>query len=143
MTPLPSKARVFPRTLTVTDLRKTLKRQEIDAIFDAHDNQEAVLTALYKLAFPEWDAIKSVDGWPAIGKEAGLYIMKKFMEFDREHHPAVFNGGLWMNNGFSVHEGAGFGPWDLSTDHCKVHMMTRSSAVRSGDPSRGMEAATP
>jgi len=124
-------------------MRKTLKRQEIDAIFDAHDNQEDALNALYKLAFAEWDEIKRVDGWPAIGKEAGLYIMKKFMEFDRKHHPAVFNGGLWMNNGFSAHDGKNLGPWDLSTDNCKVHMMTRSAAVKRRDLSRSLETATP
>ena len=116
-------------------MRKTLRKQEIDTIFDAYDNQEDVLNALYKLAFPQWDDIKSLNNWPAIGKEAGHYIMKKFMAFDRTHHPAVFNGGLWMNNGFSTHDGQSLGPWDLSTDNCKVELMRR------GAPAQGLSAS--
>ena len=124
-------------------MRTTLKSQDIDAIFDAHDNQEAVLNALYRLAFPEWDDIKSVDGWPAVGKEAGLYIMRKFMAFDRKHHPAVFNGGLWMNNGFSIYDGTSLGPWELSTDNCNVQKMARSPGPQPRDPSRNLASAMP
>ena len=101
-------------------MRKTLNKKQIDAIFEASTHQSEACVALYRLAFPEWDALKSIEGWPGIGKEAGLYIIRKFMEFDRKHHPDVLNGGLWMNKGFSTHEGAdlGLGPWELCTDNC-------------------------
>jgi len=106
-------------------MRKTLNPKEIDAIFETHDHQSDVCEALYRLAFPDWDEIKSIDGWPAVGEEAGLYITQKFMAFDRKHHPGVFSAGLWMNKGFSTHDGADMGlePWELSTDNCKVERL--------------------
>ena len=101
-------------------MRKTLNRKQIDAIFEASINQSEACVALYRLAFHEWDELKSIEGWQWIGKEAGLYITKRFMEFDRKHHPDVFNGGLWMNNGFStcVDADVEVGPWELCTDNC-------------------------
>ena len=103
-------------------MRRTLNSKQIHAIFETSNDQSEACVALYRLAFPEWDELKSIDGWPGIGKEAGLYILKKFMEFDRKHHPDVLNGGLWMNKGFSVHDGTdmGLGPWELCTDNCKT-----------------------
>lgn len=112
-------------------MRKTLTLEAIDAIFEAHDHQADVCEALYRLAFPDWDEIKSTDGWPGVGKEAGLYIIQKFIAFDRKHHPAVLNGGLWMNRGFSTYDGAvmGLGPWELSTDNCKVERLEPPQAA--------------
>ena len=112
-------------------MRKTLTQEAIDAIFEAHDHQADVCEALYRLAFPDWEEIKCIDGWPGVGEEAGCYIVRKFMAFDRKHHPDVMNGGLWMNKGFSTHAGAdmGLGPWDLSTDNCKVERLTAPEPI--------------
>lgn len=112
-------------------MRKTLNRKDIDAIFETHDHQSDVCEALYRQVFPDWDEIKSIDGWPGVGKEAGPYIVRKFMEFDRKRHPSALNGGLWMNKGFSTHEGAdmGLGPWELSTDNCKVERLELPQAT--------------
>jgi hypothetical protein len=101
-------------------VRKLLNKQQIDAIFETSNHQSEVCDALYRLAFPGWDELQAVEGWPGIGKEAGFYILRKFMKFDRKHHPNVLPGGLWMNKGFSTHEGAGMGlgPWELCTDNC-------------------------
>ena len=99
-------------------MRKILTEQEIDEIFEFSRDQSEACVALYRLAFPEWDELKCIKGWPVVGKEAGLYISKKFMAFDRKHHPAFLNGGLWMNKGFSTV--AELGPWELCTDHCII-----------------------
>ena len=103
-------------------MRKTLNRKQIDAIFETSSHQSEACVALYRLAFPDWDGIMSISGWPGIGKEAGFYILRKFMEFDRKHHPDVLNGGLWMSKGFSTNEGTdkGLGPWELCTDNCII-----------------------
>ena len=97
-------------------MRKILNKKQIDKIFEFSRDQSEACVALYRLAFPELDELKCIKGWPVVGKEAGLYISKKFMEFDRKHHPDVLNGGLWMNKGFST--GADLSPWELSTDNC-------------------------
>jgi len=99
-------------------MRRILNSKQIHAIFETSNDQSEACVALYRLAFPEWDELKSIDGWPGIGKEAGDFIWKRFMEFDRKHHPGVFNGGLWLNSGFSTLEGADLGPWELCTDNC-------------------------
>ena len=101
-------------------MRKNLNRKDIDRIFETSGDQAEACVALYRLAFPHWDEITRIDGFPSVGKEAGEYIWKRFMAFDRQHHPDVFNGGLWLNKGFSTLEGAGLGPWELSTETCKV-----------------------
>jgi len=77
-----------------------LTKKMIDALFDTegivrHD----ILYGLYKMAFPDWDKIKSVDGFPAISKPTNLYIMGQFIKWDQKHSDC-FAGGLWMNNGF-------------------------------------------
>jgi hypothetical protein len=50
---------------------------------------------------PEWDSIKSINGFPTIGKEGWLYICAHFVELDKAKHPDVWKGGLWLNKGFS------------------------------------------
>ena len=134
--PVPGCARLadYEPKLLVPDagpMGKTIRKEAIDAIFETHDHQSDVGEALYRLAFPNLDEIKSIDGWPGVGKEAGLYIIQKFMAFDRKHHPDVLNGGLWMNKGFSTHDGAamGLGSWELSTDNCKVERLESPQAT--------------
>ena len=111
-------------------MRRTLNPDEIDAIFETSRDQAEACVALYRLAFPDWDDIAKIDGFPGVGKEAAEYIWKKFMAFDRQHHPDVFNGGLWLNSGFSTLKGEGIGPWELTTDHCRVERRTLSPAPR-------------
>jgi hypothetical protein len=71
-----------------------------------------------------------------VGKEAELYILRKFMEFDRKRHPGVMNGGLWMNKGFSTQDGAdmGLGPLELSTDNSKVERLEPPQATATRTP---------
>lgn len=102
-------------------MRRTLKKEEIDKIFEEAADQSACVE-LYKLAFPDWDDITEIDGWPIVGEKAAWYIMGKFMEYDRKHHPKVVEGGLWMKRGFSTYDNKniGIGPWELTTHNCKV-----------------------
>ncbi len=46
------------------------------------------------------------------------YIFNLFIEFDQKHHPDVFNGGAWIDKGFSTNEK--LEPWEISLEHCKV-----------------------
>lgn len=114
-------------------MRRTLTKKEIDNIFETAPDQTVACVELYKLAFPDWDNITSINPWPLIGNEAGLYIMGKFMEFDRKHHPNVMNGGLWMNKGFShlnsEQQKYKLGAWELTTDNCKVERTTDTPAT--------------
>ena len=94
-TGLMEKCRKHWQQLNIKD-RKSLK-EAIDAIFVANTNQSHALVEIYKLVFPEWDAIEKINGFPQAGAELWKYICRGFMAFDRKHHPTVFNGGIWMN----------------------------------------------
>jgi len=78
-----------------------LDKDKIDRLFEEEEHQAHVMVGLYKMVFPNWDNIKSVDGFPTIGKKGAYYLAEKFMAFDRRHHPNVMPGGIWLNNGFS------------------------------------------
>jgi hypothetical protein len=98
---------------------KELSKETIDRVFhcadlgllreDEEPHQIHVLVELYKIAYPDWEKIASVDGWPTVTRKTNEYIFRKFIAFDDKHHnkrgeQGVFRGGLWMNNGFSTQE---------------------------------------
>jgi len=87
-------------------------------IFGSAETQSEVLVELYKLALPEWDRIEKVHGFPEVGLEFWKFICRELIEFDRRHHPDVFAGGLWLNNGFQSN--SKLDPWELSLANCTV-----------------------
>lgn len=78
-----------------------LKKEEVKKCFEASD-QGQVLINLYKLVFPEWEIIKQIDGFPEVGEELDVLILDLFVKFDRETHPGILPGGIWINSGFSL-----------------------------------------
>ena len=99
-------------------MEKLLKEQ-IDEIFEQAKHQVDAALALYRIAFPDWDNIKSLDGHPQVSKYTGTYIFDKFIAFDKEHHPEVVNGGLWMNKGFGSNTPVDK-DWRVITSNCKI-----------------------
>ena len=90
----------------------------IMAIFEKSDHQEQVLIGLYRMAFPDWDQISRIKGYPEVGNEMWLYVCRLFQKFDHDHHPHCMPGGAWMNTGFSVnHKLEG---WEISFENCQV-----------------------
>lgn len=79
-----------------------LTAQMIDEIFEHSTNQYDALFSLYRIVYPEWDNIAKIESWPSISESTWDYICKKFIILDDKYHPNVLNGGLWMNNGFSI-----------------------------------------
>lgn len=88
--------------LEITDWTKEIWKERIDSCLKGAEHQQDVVVAIYKLAYPRWDDITEIDGWPTIGRPLAEYIFEKCIAFDKKHHPDVFAGGLWMNNGWSV-----------------------------------------
>lgn len=122
-TGLMEKCRKHWQQLNIKD-RKRLK-EAIDAIFVANTNQSDALVEIYKLVFPEWDAIEKINGFPGAGAELWKYICRGFMAFDRKYHPTVFNGGIWMNTGFTSN--TELDPWEISFNNCTVEYMAKSA----------------
>ena len=94
-----------------------ISKEDINEIFEESKDQGEATVRLYKLAFPDWENIIKIEGWPSIGQEAGEYIHRKFMRFDSEHHPEVISGGLWMNSGFSTFDNEHLG-WEIDISTC-------------------------
>lgn len=100
-------------------MKRIVTTEEVTNIFATAEHQAEAAEKLYRLAFPNWDEIESISGWPSAGEELNQEIFQHFIAFDRKHHPGVMPGGLWMNKGFSTLDKS-LGPRELSTDNCEV-----------------------
>ena len=93
-------------------------QHRLQAIFEQAEHQEAALIGLYKMLIPDWEKIERLEGFPIVGRGLWQYIGNLFIDFDQRHHPQVFNGGLWLNQGFSSSDE--IGPWEISMYRCNV-----------------------
>ncbi|WP_020586343.1 hypothetical protein [Desulfobacter curvatus] len=87
-------------------------------LFEQAEHQEAALISLYKMLIPDWERIERLEGHPIVGRGLWQYIGNLFIDFDQRNHPQIFNGGLWLNQGFSSSDE--IGPWEISMDQCNV-----------------------
>ncbi len=99
---------------------KTIKlsKEIIDEIFEKAEGQADYAINLYRLAFPEWDNIKHVDGYPRVSETTNKYIFGKAILFDKEKHPNVMNGGLWLDKGFGTNEEVK--DWEITIEDCVI-----------------------
>lgn len=99
---------------------KTIKlsKETIDKIFEKAEDQADYAISLYKLAFSEWDTIKHVDGYPRVSETTNKYIFDKAISFDKEKHPNVQCGGLWLDKGFSTNEKVK--DWEITLEDCVI-----------------------
>jgi len=98
--------------------KEELKKRLV-SIFEEADSQSSALIEIYRLIFPDWDDIEDLDGFPEVGQEMWKYICNLFIQFDKLKHPGVFNGGMWLNNGFSSSDR--LGPWEINLKECKAN----------------------
>jgi len=94
-------------------LLKTIKK-----IFVTNDNNEDVLIGLFEMLFPNWKAIKMMEGGPVCGGKLWAFINELFLDFDRKHHPESTAGDLWINYGFPLN--ADLPPWEIDTSECSI-----------------------
>ena len=99
---------------------KTIKlsQETIDTIFEKAEEQADYFLNLYRLAFPEWDNIQHVDGYPRVSETTNKYIFGKAISFDKEKHPNVMNGGLWLDKGFGTNEEVK--DWEITLEDCVI-----------------------
>jgi len=95
-------------------------KTKIKEIFQTSPDQSKAIVEIYKLAFPDWDKIKKIEGWPTAGKELSDFIWEQFIKFDLRHHPDLFAGGSWLNYGFSAHDNERLDLWAIDTSMCQV-----------------------
>jgi len=93
-------------------------QHRLQAVFEQAEHQSSALIGLYKMLIPDWERIDRLEGYPVVGRGLWQYIANLFIDFDQRHHPQIFNGGLWLNQGFSSSEE--IGSWEISMDRCNV-----------------------
>jgi hypothetical protein len=89
--------------------------KEIEGLFEKHDNQYEVLIDIYRIAFPDWDSIEAIDGSPTVSTKTWQDICGMFIEFDKEYHPTVLAGGIFLNRGFDSRPDMEDGMIDVSS----------------------------
>jgi len=97
-------------------------KKYIKGLFEKHEQQGDVLIALYRLVLPDWDRIDKITYSPKIGKRFWRWICQLFIDFDTKHHPEVFNGGIWLSQGFS--SDGKLSDWEISFKGCNVTFAT-------------------
>ena len=114
---------------------KPLTKEQIDQVFEQAKEPADYVIGLYKLAFPDWDDIEQLHGFPEISKDTNAYIFRKAQSFDRDFYAKKYANdpisrpmpaGLWFNNGFSGKEGVP--DWKVRTAHLQV-TRTRAEAA--------------
>jgi len=90
----------------------------IESLFENFEHQSDVLGGIYRLVLPDWDRIDKIIYSPKVGKRFWRWICQLFIEFDRIHHPDVFKGGIWFNQGFS--SDGNLSDWEISFKECDV-----------------------
>lgn len=95
-------------------ITKTLSKDTIDTIFEIANEQGDYCLGLYSYVISNWNAVVNVEGYPKISPETGEYIFSKAIAYDKEHHPNVLAGGLWLNYGFSLDKNVE--PWTVQYD---------------------------
>ncbi len=85
-------------------------------------HQAEIMLAFYRMAFPKWDDIVKIEGWPRVSEATWKYIHGLFSEFDRRMHPDVLPGGAWgLGSGFSGNEARNTVPdWKIDVSQCRA-----------------------
>jgi len=104
-------------TKSARKLDKKALQHRLQQVFETAEHQDSALIGIYKLFIPDWENIKQLEGFPTVGKEMWQYICQLFIDFDQQHHPEVFKGGIWLNNGFS--SDGSLDPWEISFSQCR------------------------
>ena len=102
--------------------RIILDEEKVKLLFSKNSHQSDVLVGLYRMAYPDYDLIFKIDGWPTINKKTWMTIAGLFRDFDAKHHPEVMSGGCWMNTGFSTLDAAAedLEDWEVDISTCEV-----------------------
>ena len=99
-----------------------LTKEMIDRIFNESSSIDDYIIKLYKVAIPEWDSVKSINGYPVVNQITSLYIFEKAIAFDKIHYQKVLNGGSWMNPVFSSNDSESLEDWVIDNKNVKLKM---------------------
>ncbi len=99
------------------------KQKIIDLFAIENTSTVEIMISIYKMVFPNWDDIESIDGWPTISNFTSHKIFGLFMAFDAKNNPDVLPGGLWMNKGFSTLKSDHLLDWVVDMSTCTIKLI--------------------
>jgi hypothetical protein len=98
-----------------------LNKEQLETIFAEAKDQADYLIAIYRLVFPQWDAIEKIHGWPSVNDKTWKAICRMAMDADPRLCDAM-PGGAWMNSGFSTSHGKDLPDWHVSMEGVRLEM---------------------
>lgn len=99
-------------TTTTTEPKRKLIRLDGDAVENAiltAEGETQAVERVFRLVYPEFDRIKSVNGYPECNTVTWKLICNWFMALtdrlnrERAYDKQIMPGGAWLNWGFSAH----------------------------------------
>jgi hypothetical protein len=96
--------------------RKELSKETIIELCKGKTATEA-LVALYYHAFPDWDNIQGIRGYPLVSQDTATFILEQLPD------PG---GSLWLNKGFSSDETKTLPDWII--DYSRIKELTYINA---------------
>jgi hypothetical protein len=100
---------------------KKINQKAVEEIFQKGENQQQVADAIYREVFPDYDMIDKIDGYPKVSHATSVKLFELFIKFDKEHHPDVVPGGLWLDSGFAGTAEGNLPDWTVDVSHVKLH----------------------
>ena len=87
----------------------TLNKDEVQAVVLQAESETKAVVAIFQMVYPNFDEIKSVDGYPHCNTATWKRICQWMQDLterlnkDRRYDKQVMPGGAWLNWGFSCH----------------------------------------
>ncbi len=98
-----------------------LDEEEITNIFSTAETQQQAALALYRKALPDYDRLEKIEGYPRVSHSTAVRLFDLFINFDKEHHPDVMPGGLWLDCGFAGSAEGNLPDWTVDLSRVKLH----------------------
>jgi hypothetical protein len=87
----------------------------IDKICKKAPDVTTAFLEFYKVAVPEFDNVKQIDGFPVVSEKTAIYCIEQLQEISKEPYDVNM---LWLNKGFSSDKS--IPEWKISVKNVKL-----------------------
>ena len=87
----------------------------IDEICKKAPDVTTAFLEFYRIAFPEFDNVKQIDGFPVVSEQTAIYCIEQLQTLSKD---AFDVNMLWLNKGFSSDKSVP--EWKISVENVKL-----------------------
>jgi hypothetical protein len=87
----------------------------IDEICKKAPDVSTAFLGFYRIAVPEFDNVKQIDGFPVVSDKTAIYCIDQLMAISKEPYDVNM---LWLNKGFSSDKS--IPEWKISVENVKL-----------------------